>query len=108
GGAVFSLNRQGDFRLLLARVLTQPGRHQVELYLFTPQETSLSSHTLAEEQFFFGALQHRFRLLGLPSQDRASNDTSFSLLSPHYEILYGAWLFQYQASLDRLRQQMQG
>src|SRR5690606_3903696 len=33
---------------------------------------------------------------------------SFSLLSPHYEILYGAWLFQYQASLDRLRQQMQG
>lgn len=105
---MFSLKRQGDFRLQLTRVLTQPGRHQVELYLFTPHETSLSSHTLAEEQFFFGALQHRFRLLGLPSQDRASKDTSFSLLSPHYEILYGAWLFQYQASLDRLRQQMQG
>src|SRR5690606_38390946 len=67
GGAVFSLKRQGDFRLQLTRVLTQPGRHQVELYLFTPHETTVSPRTLAESQFFYGALAHRFRLLGLPA-----------------------------------------
>ncbi|MCW3149267.1 hypothetical protein N8H22_11745 [Stutzerimonas stutzeri] len=106
---MFSLKRQGDFRLQLTRTLTQPGRHLVELYLFTPHETTLSSRTLSEEQFFHGALMHRFRLLGLPVQDRASKlDTSFSLLSPHYEIMHGAWFFRYQASLDRLRQQLQG
>ena len=106
---MFSLKRQGDYRLQLTRNLTQPGRHQVELYLFTPHETTFSGRALSEEQFFHGALMHRFRLLGLPTQDRASKlDTSFSLLSPHYEIMHGAWFFQYQASLDRLRQQLQG
>lgn len=106
---MFSLKRQGDFRLQLTRTLTQPGRHLVELYLFTPHETTLSSRTLSEEQFFHNVLVHRFRLLGLPVKDRASKlDTSFSLLSPHYEIMHGAWFFQYQASLDRLRQQFQG
>jgi len=106
---VFSLKRQGDFRLQLTRTLTQPGRHLVELYLFTPHETTLSGHTLSEEQFFHGALMHRFRLLGLPVQDRAGKlDTAFSLISPHYEIMHGAWFFRYQASLDRLRQQLQG
>ncbi|MHB0765754.1 hypothetical protein ACYCFC_15445 [Stutzerimonas sp. NM35] len=106
---MFSLKRQGDFRLQLTRTLTKPGRHRVELYLFTPHETTFSTRTLTEEQFFHSALVHRFRLLGLPTQDRASKlDTSFSLLSPHYEILHGAWFFQYQASLDRLRQQFQG
>ncbi|HTN31754.1 MAG TPA: hypothetical protein VL178_13155 [Pseudomonas sp.] len=106
---MFSLKRQGDFRLQLTRTLTLPGRHSVELYLFTPHESNLSARTLAEGQFFHTALSHRFRLLGLPAQDRASKlDTSFSLLSPHYEIMHGAWFFQYQASLDRLRQQLQG
>ena len=106
---MFALKRQGDFRLQLTRTLTQPGRHQVDLYLFTPHETTVSPRTLAESQFFYGALAHRFRLLGLPAQDRATKfDTSFSLLSPHFEILYGAWFFQYQASLERLRQQLQG
>ncbi|CDZ94873.1 hypothetical protein [Pseudomonas saudiphocaensis] len=105
---MFSLKRQGDFRLQLTRTLTTPGRHPVELYLFTPHETTFSTRTLTEEQFFHSALVHRFRLLGLPTQDRASKrDTSFSLLSPHYEILHGAWFFQYQASLERLRQQYQ-
>ncbi|SEH51120.1 hypothetical protein SAMN05216535_0166 [Stutzerimonas xanthomarina] len=109
GGAVFSLKRQGDFRLQLSRTLTKPGRHQVELYLFTPHETTFSSRALTEEQFFQSALTHRFRLLGLPAQDRASKlDTSYSLLSPHYEIMHGASFSQFQASLDRLRQQLQG
>lgn len=106
---MFSLKRQGDFRLQLTRTLTQPGRHQVELYLFTPHETTFSTRALSEEQFFHSVLIHRFRLLGLPTKDRASKlDNSFSLLSPHYEIMHGAWFFQYQASLDRLRQQFLG
>ncbi|KHO65331.1 hypothetical protein [Pseudomonas flexibilis] len=106
---MFSLKRQGDFRLQLTRTLKTPGRHQLDLYLFTPHESTLSPRTLAEEQFFFSALSHRFGLLGLPAQDRASKlDTSYSLLSPHYEIMHGAWFYQYLASLDRLRQQLQG
>lgn len=105
---MFSLKRQGDFRLQLTRTLTKPGRHRIDLYLFTPHEATLSPRTLSESQFFHSALTHRFRLLGLPAQDRVSKlDTSFSLLSPHFEIMHGAWFFQYQASLDRLRQQMQ-
>ena len=108
GGAVFSLKRKGDYRLQLTRTLKKPGRHQVELYLFTPHESNFSARTLAEEQFFFSALTHRFGLLGLPTKDRASKaDTSFSLLSPHYEIMYGSWFFQYLASMERLRQQLQ-
>ena len=105
---MFSLKRKGDYRLQLTRTLKKPGRHTVELYLFTPHESHFSAWTLAEEQFFFNALTHRFGLLGLPAKDRVSKaDTSFSLLSPHYEIMYGSWFFQYQASMDRLRQQLQ-
>lgn len=105
---MFSLKRKGDFRLQLTRTLKEPGRHKVELYLFTPHETTLSPWTLAEKQFYFSALTHSFGLLGLPAKDRASKiDSSFSLLSPHYEIMYGSWFFQYQASMGRLRQQLQ-
>ena len=106
---MFSLKRKGDYRLQLTRTLKQPGRHKVELYLFTPHESSLSTWTLAEQQFYFSSLSHSFGLLGLPAKDRASKmDGSFALLSPHYEIMYGSWFFQYQASLGRLRQQLQG
>lgn len=105
---MFSLKRKGDFRLQLTRTLKTPGRHQVDLYLFTPHESNLSSWTLAEKQFYFSALTHNFGLLGLPAKDRASKtDGSFVLLSPHYEIMYGSWFFQYQASMGRLRQQLQ-
>lgn len=105
---MFSLKRKGDFRLQLTRTLKEPGRHKVELYLFTPHETTLSPWTLAEKQFYFSSLTHSFGLLGLPAKDRASKDDgSFSLLSPHYEIMYGSWFFQYQASMGRLRQQLQ-
>lgn len=105
---MFSLKRKGDFRLQLTRTLKQPGRHTVELYLFTPHESNLSAWTLSEEQFFFNTLTHSFGLLGMPSKDRASKaDNSFVLLSPHYEIMYGSWFFQYQASMERLRQQLQ-
>ena len=104
---MFSLKRKGDFRLQLTRTLKQPGRHTIELYLFTPHESNLSAWTLSEEQFFFTTLTHRFGLLGMPSKDRLSKaDQSFVLLSPHYEIMYGSWFFQYQASMERLRQQM--
>jgi len=48
---VFSLKRKGDFRLQLTRTLKQPGRHKIELYLFTPHESNLSAWTLSEEQF---------------------------------------------------------
>ncbi|WP_185266762.1 hypothetical protein [Halopseudomonas xiamenensis] len=105
---MFLLKRKGDYRLQLTRTLKQPGRYQVELYLFTPHEGNFSAWTLAERQFFFGSLSHRFGLLGLPDTDRISKaDSSFALLSPHYEIMYGSWLFQYRASMDRLRQQIQ-
>lgn len=106
---MFLLKRKGDFRLQLTRTLKKPGKHRVELYLFTPHESNFSSWTLAEDQFFFQALNHSFGLLGLPGEDRASNkaETAFSLLSPHYEIMFGSWLFQYQASLGRLSQQLQ-
>src|SRR5690606_32373292 len=72
--------------------------------LFTPHETTLSPWTLAEKQFYFSSLTPSFGLLGLPAKDRASKvDSSFSLLSPHYEIMYGAWFFQHQAAMGRLR-----
>ncbi len=105
---MFSLKRKGDYRLQLTRTLKKPGRYKLELYLFTPHESSFSAWTLAEQQFFFNSLEHRFGLLGLPDKDRVSKaDSSFALLSPHYEIMYGSWLFQYRASMDRLRQQIQ-
>ncbi|AFN77956.1 hypothetical protein [Stutzerimonas nitrititolerans] len=104
---MFSLKRKGDYRLQLTRTLKEPGRHRIELYLFTPHESNLSAWTLAEEQFFFSALTHSFGLLGMPSKDRVSKaDGSFVLLSPHYEIMYGSWFFRYQASMERLRQQL--
>src|SRR5690606_4215004 len=101
------LKRKGDYRLQLTRTLKAPGRHRIELYLFTPRESNLSAWTLAEGQCFFGALTHSFGLRGVRSEDRVSQaDTSFSLLSPHYEIMYGSWFFRYQASMERLRQQL--
>jgi hypothetical protein len=104
---MYSLKRKGDYRLQLSRTLKKPGRYRVELYLFTPHETSFSSWTLSERQFYFGSLSHRYGLLGQPSKDRAHRDgEGFSLLSPHYEIMYGSWLFQYKSSMDRLRQQL--
>lgn len=106
GGNVFSLKRKGDYRLQLTRTLKRPGQYRVELYLFTPYEGKFSAWTLAEQHFFFSSLEHRFRLLGLPDRDRMSKaGSSFTLLSPHYEIVYGSWLFQYRASVDNLRQQ---
>lgn len=105
---MFSLKRKGDYRLQMTRTLKEPGRYRVELYLFTPHEGAFSAWTLTERQFFFNSLEHRFRLQGLPDQDRVSKtDSSFTLLSPHYEIMYGSWLFQYRASMERLRQQIQ-
>lgn len=105
---MYSLKRKGDYLVQLTRTLKKPGRYKVELYLFTPHEGSLSSRTLSEQQFYFGSLIHRFGLLGQPNQDRAKRaDSTFSLLSPHYEITYGSWLFQYKASMDRLRQPLQ-
>lgn len=105
---MFSLRRKGDYRLQLTRTLKRPGQYRVELYLFTPYEGRFSEWTLSEQQFFFSSLEHRFRLMGLPDRDRISKaGSSFALLSPHYEILYGSWLFQYRASMDRLRQQIQ-
>ena len=105
---MFSLKRKGDYRLQLTRTLKKPGRYSVELYLFTPHENDLSSWTMDERQFFIACLSHRFGLLGLPDEDRVSkSDSSFALLSPHYEIMFGSWLFQYRASMDRLRQQIQ-
>ncbi len=104
---MFSLKRKGDYQLQLDRILRTPGRYNVELYLFTPLEVDLSARTLTEEQFYFGSISHRFGLLGIQSKDRASkSDTSYSLLSPHFEIAHGGWLFQYKASMDRLRQQL--
>lgn len=103
---MFSLKRKGDYRLQLVRTLKQPGQYRVELYLFTPHEGRFSPWTLAEQQFFFNSIEHRFALLGLPEKDRLGKaDSSFALLSPHYEIMYGSWLFQYRASMSRLRQQ---
>ena len=108
GKAVYSLKRKGDYRLQLSRTLKKPGRYKVELYLFTPHETSFSSWTLSETQFYFGSVSHRYGLLGQPTSNRAGKDSEgYSLLSPHYEIMYGSWLFQYKASMDRLRQQLQ-
>ena len=108
GGCVFLLKRKGDYRLQLTRTLKNPGRYRVEMYLFTPHESNFSTYTLAEQEFFFRSLTHRFGLLGLPTKDRIIKaDSSFSLLSPHYEIMYGSWLFQYKTSMDRLRQQFQ-
>lgn len=105
---MYSLKRKGDNRLQFTRTLKKPGRYKVEMYLFTPYESSLSSWTLSDAQFYVGALTHRFGLLGQPTKDRAGkDDTSYALLSPHYEIMYGSWLFQYKASMDRLRQQLQ-
>lgn len=105
---MFTLKRKGDFRLQLTRTLKKPGRYSIELYLFTPHETNFAGWTLTEQQFYFSSLLHRFGLLGLPAQERASKeDSSFALLSPHYEITYGSWLFRYKASMDRLRQQLQ-
>ena len=105
---MFSLKRRGDYRVQLTRTLKKPGRYDVDLYLFTPHESNFSAWTLTEQQFYFGALLHRFGLLGLPAQERASKeDSSFALLSPHYEITYGSWLFRYTASMDRLRQALQ-
>ena len=105
---MYSLKRKGDYRLQLTRTLKKPGRYSVQVYLFTPHESNLSVWTLSEQQFFFTSLEHRFGLMGLPDKDRVSKaDTSFALLSPHYEIMYGSWLFQYRASIDRLRQQIQ-
>ncbi|MEJ6656306.1 MAG: hypothetical protein QNL70_09900 [Pseudomonas sp.] len=105
---MFSLKRKGDHRLQLTRTLKKPGRYSVELYLFTPHESDFSTWTRDERQFFFHSLSHRFGLLGLPDEDRVSKtDSSFALLSPHYEIMFGSWLFQYRASMDRLRQQVQ-
>lgn len=105
---MFTLKRKGDFRLQLTRTLKKPGRYSIELYLFTPHETNFAAWTLTEQQFYFSSLLHRFGLLGLPAQERASKeDSSFALLSPHYEITYGSWLFRYKASMDRLRQQLQ-
>lgn len=108
---MYSLKRKGDYRLQLTRTLKKPGRHKVEVYLFTPHDSNLSAFTLSEQQFFFTSLEHRFGLLGLsglPDKDRASKtDRAFVLLSPYYEITYGSWLFQYRASIDRLRQQIQ-
>lgn len=105
---MFSLKRKGDYRVQLTRILKKPGRYSVELYLFTPHESSFSAWTLAEQHFFFNSLEHRFSRLGMPDKDRVSKaDRSFKLLSPHYEIMYGSWLFQYRASIARLRQQIQ-
>ncbi|MFA5678402.1 MAG: hypothetical protein WC953_08355 [Pseudomonas sp.] len=105
---MFSLKRKGDYRLQLTRTLKKPGRYQMELYLFTPHESNFAASTMSEQQFYFNSVLHRFGLLGLPAQERASKeDSSFALLSPHYEITYGSWLFRYKASMDRLRQQLQ-
>ena len=105
---MFSLKRKGDYRVQLTRTLKKPGRYDVDLYLFTPHESNFSAWTLTEQQFYFSALLHRFGLLGLPAQERVSKeDSSFALLSPHYEITYGSWLFRYTASMDRLRQTLQ-
>lgn len=105
---MFSLKRKGDYRVQLTRTLNKPGRYNVDLYLFTPHESNFSAWTLTEQQFYFNALLHRFGLLGLPAQERVSKeDSSFALLSPHYEITYGSWLFRYTASMDRLRQTLQ-
>lgn len=104
---MFSLRRKGDYRLQLTRTLKRPGQYGVELYLFTPYEGKFSEWTLSEQQFFFNALEHRFRLLGHPDRKRITKTgSSFALLSPYYEIQYGSWLFQYRASLDHLRQQI--
>lgn len=108
---MYSLKRKGDYRLQLTRTLKKSGRHKVEVYLFTPHDSNLSAWNLSEQQFFLTSLEHRFGLLGLlglPDKDRVSKtDRSFLLLSPYYEITYGSWLFQYRASIDRLRQQIQ-
>ncbi|WP_373187374.1 hypothetical protein [Halopseudomonas sp.] len=108
---MYSLKRKGDYRLQLTRTLKKSGRHKVEVYLFTPHDSTLTPWSLSEQQFFFTSLEHRFGLLGLlglPDKDRAGKaDRSFVLLSPYYEITYGSWLFQYRASIDRLRQQIQ-
>lgn len=105
---MFALKRKGDYRLQLTRTLKEPGRCRLELYLFTPHEGVFSAWPFSEKQFYFNSLEHRFSLQGLPDLDRVSKtDSSFTLLSPHYEILYGSWLFQYRASMDRLRQQFQ-
>ncbi|MGC8121410.1 hypothetical protein [Marinobacter sp. VGCF2001] len=105
---MFTLRRKGSYQLQLNRSLTDAGRYKIELYLFTPHEGSLSSRALSEKRFYFSSLEHRLRLLGLPDQDRVGKaDQSFTLLSPHYEIRHGSWLFQYRASIDRLKQQIE-
>lgn len=104
---MFSLTRKGDYQLQLTRTINKPGRHTVELYLFIPPETHLSARTLAEQQFFFGSIAHRFGLMGLQANDRASkSDDSYARLSPYFEIAHGSWLFRYKASMGRLRQQL--
>lgn len=105
---MFSLNQKGDYELQLTRTVKKAGRHVLELYLFTPPETHLSARTLPESQLFFGSIAHRFGLMGVKTKDRASkSDTSYALLSPHFEIAHGSWLFRYKASMGRLRQQLQ-
>ncbi|WP_111642140.1 hypothetical protein [Marinimicrobium alkaliphilum] len=105
---MFSLKRKGDYQLQLTRTVKTPGQHNVELYLFIPPDTEFSAKTLPEDQFFFGSVSHRFGLMGLQSNDRASkSDESYALLSPYFELTNGSWLFRYKASMGRLRQQMQ-
>jgi hypothetical protein len=105
---LFSLKRKGDYQLQLTRTVKTPGRHTVEFYLFIPPETHFSTRIMAEEQYFFGSVFHRFGLMGLQANDRASKrDDSYALLSPYFELTNGSWLFRYKASMGRLRQQLQ-
>jgi len=105
---LFSLKRKGDYQLQLTRTVKTPGRHTVELYLFIPPETQLTTKILPEEQFFFGSVTHRFGLMGLQSNDQASkSDKAYALLSPYFELTNGSLLFRYKASMGRLRQQLQ-
>ncbi|MCH8542609.1 MAG: hypothetical protein LAT61_03455 [Alcanivorax sp.] len=104
---MFTLRREGDYRIRLTRILKDAGPHRAELYLFVPHDLDLSGQTMPEQQFFHGSLHHRFRLVGQPSRDRASvKDPAVSLLSPYYEVTFGTWFASYQTSMERLRQQL--
>ncbi len=103
----FLLKRKGDYRLHFTRSLTLPGRYTIDLFIFTPYESSLSDRLFPEPQFFQSCIEHRFSLRDQPKKDRIDiANKSYALLSPHYEVAMGSSVFQYRDTVERLRQQI--
>lgn len=104
---MISVERKDSFHLKISRVLQEETSHKLDLFLFVPGELGLTTHVIAEEEFYHAAIhvsrtyhsdRHQLPLVLSRLAERGELDAG------QYRLGLSLYAYQYVRALERSAQ----